>query len=85
MATKVWSDLAKKNALVGYLDLTLRGASQVYFQNYSLTGLMSEKSDTRGACGGSRAQVTLSRITFIEAIHEVVVNVDEFWPALTGS
>ena len=40
MAGKVCSDLSKKNALVGYFDLNLRGASQVFFQNNPLTGLI---------------------------------------------
>ena len=40
MAGKVWNDLSKKNALVGYFDLNLRGASQVFFQNNPLTGLI---------------------------------------------
>ncbi len=40
MASIAWGNLAKKNAAVGYFDANLRGASQVFFQNNPLTGLI---------------------------------------------
>lgn len=38
MARTVWGDLVKKNVILGVVDANLRGASQVFFQNNSLTG-----------------------------------------------
>lgn len=40
LAIGAWDDLAGKNQVVGFVDLYLRGASQVFFQNNPLTGLI---------------------------------------------
>jgi urea transporter len=40
MASRAWDDLTGRNPLVGFIDLSLRGASQVFFQNNALTGFI---------------------------------------------
>jgi urea transporter len=40
MAINSWVNLANNNPVAGFVDLSLRGASQVFFQNNPLTGLM---------------------------------------------
>jgi urea transporter len=40
MASHAWDDLACRNSLVGFIDVSLRGASQVFFQNNALSGLI---------------------------------------------
>ena len=39
-ALSKWSQLANGNALLGFIDVTLRGCAQVMFQNNPLTGLL---------------------------------------------
>jgi urea transporter len=62
MASKVWTDLAKKNALVGYFDLTLRGASQVFFQNNPLTGLIMLAAIFWGAYSAGNLNVAFGAV-----------------------
>lgn len=40
MENSGWNKLAEKNSIAGFVDINLRGASQVFFQNNSLTGLI---------------------------------------------
>ena len=40
MAIHAWDDLACRNPLVGFIDVNLRGAAQVFFQNNPLTGFI---------------------------------------------
>jgi urea transporter len=40
MGGSAWDDLAGKNRMVGYLDMNLRGAGQVFFQNNPWTGFI---------------------------------------------
>jgi urea transporter len=62
MASRVWSDLTKKNAIVGYFDLTLRGASQVFFQNNPLTGLTMLVGIFWGAYSAGNLNVALGGV-----------------------
>lgn len=40
MENRAWGDLADRNPLVGFIDINLRGAGQVFFQNDPLTGFI---------------------------------------------
>lgn len=40
MASRAWGDLVDRNPLVGFIDISLRGAGQVFFQNNPLTGFI---------------------------------------------
>lgn len=40
MANNAWGDLADRNPVAGFIDVNLRGVSQVFFQNNPLTGLI---------------------------------------------
>ena len=40
MENRAWGDLADRNPLVGFIDINLRGARQVFFQKNSLTGFI---------------------------------------------
>lgn len=40
MASRAWDELAGRSPLVGFIDINLRGASQVFFQDNALTGFI---------------------------------------------
>ena len=40
MASRAWGELSRKNPVVGFVDICLRGAGQVFFQNNPLTGFV---------------------------------------------
>jgi urea transporter len=40
MAIRAWDELSRRNPVVGFADICLRGAGQVFFQNNALTGFI---------------------------------------------
>ena len=46
--TSKWSQLVSQNAVIEFIDVTLRGCAQVMFQNNPLTGLFFFAVDHQG-------------------------------------
>jgi urea transporter len=77
-ASRVWSDLAKKNPVVGYFDLTLRGASQVFFQSNPLSGLIMLAGIFWGACSAGNLNVAYAGVVglIVSTLMAVWLDVD---------
>lgn len=78
MASTAWGDCASKNAILGYFDANLRGASQVFFQNNALTGLIIILGIFWGAHAARNLSVALGAVAglFVSTSMAIVLNVD---------
>jgi urea transporter len=57
-----WSTMARANPVVGFIDIALRGAGQVMFQNNPLTGLLFIIGITWGAVAADMPQVAIGSV-----------------------
>jgi len=61
-STSAWAALAERNAAIRFIDVNLRGAGQVIFQNNPLTGLFFLLAIVWGAIAGGRISIAVSAI-----------------------
>lgn len=62
MASRAWDDLVDRNALIGFIDINLRGAGQVFFQNNPLTGLIILAAIFWAGCSGGSVSVACGAV-----------------------
>ncbi|WEK50055.1 MAG: urea transporter [Candidatus Kaistia colombiensis] len=61
-ALSSWTDAAGKNPVLGFIDINLRGAGQVIFQNNPLTGLFFLAAIVWGAIAGGQIDIAIGAI-----------------------
>lgn len=74
-----WSATVENNAVVRFLDVNLRGAGQVIFQNNPLTGLFFLVAIGWGAVVGGQPAVIIGAVValLVATITAILLNVDE--------
>lgn len=78
MDSKRWDDLNSKNRVIGYLDINLRGAGQVFFQNNPWTGLIILAAIFWGAHAAGDLNVAFGAVAglFVSTSTAILLNVD---------
>lgn len=78
-AMKSWNDIAARNGAIGFIDICLRGAGQVIFQNNPLTGLFFLLAIIWGAIVGGQIAIAIGAILAlaIATVTAILLNVDE--------
>lgn len=61
-APSSWSEIVEGNALIRFIDMNLRGAGQVIFQNNPLTGLFFLAAIVWGAIGAGQAAIAIGAV-----------------------
>lgn len=74
-----WSRMVEGNALVRFLDINLRGAGQVIFQNNPLTGVFFLAAIAWGAIEGGAPQIALGSVLalVVATLTAVMLEADE--------
>lgn len=62
MESSGWSRLTERTSIAGFVDINLRGASQVFFQNNALTGLIILAAVFWGAHAAGNLSVALGAV-----------------------
>lgn len=78
-ALAAWNDLAKKNAVVRFVDINLRGAGQVIFQNNPLTGLLFLAAIIWGAVAAGQVDIAIGAVIalIVATVTAMLLNADE--------
>ncbi len=78
-ASSGWSALVENNAAVRFIDINLRGAGQVIFQNNPLTGLFFLAGITWGAIVGEQIYIAVGAVIalVIATITAMLLSVDQ--------
>lgn len=78
MISNAWDDLARKNEIVSYFDMNLRGAGQVFFQNNPWTGLIILAAIFWGAHAAGGLSVAFGAVAglLVSTSTAILLNVD---------
>ncbi|WP_029076747.1 urea transporter [Kaistia adipata] len=78
-ALSKWTNTASKNPVLHFLDINLRGAGQVIFQNNPLTGLFFIAAITWGAIVGGQIDIAIGAVValVIATATAMLLDVDE--------
>lgn len=78
-ALSSWTDAARKNPALGFLDINLRGAGQVIFQNNPLTGLFFLAAIVWGAIAGGQIDIAIGAIValVVATVTAMLLDADE--------
>ncbi|WP_018185045.1 urea transporter [Kaistia granuli] len=78
-ALSAWTGITQKNALARFLDINLRGAGQVIFQNNPLTGLFFLAAIVWGAISGGQIDIAIGAIValLVATVTAMLLNADE--------
>lgn len=78
-AMKAWNDIAARNGLLGFVDICLRGAGQVIFQNNPLTGLLFLLAIVWGAIVAGQIVIAIGAVLalVVATYTAILLNVDE--------
>lgn len=60
--SQAWRELADNNSLMGFIDISLRGASQVFFQNNAITGFIILAAILWGGYAGGKLSVAYGAV-----------------------
>jgi urea transporter len=76
---KSWTDIAARNSALGFLDICLRGAGQVIFQNNPLTGLFFLLAILWGAIVAGQIAIAVGAVLalVIATVTAMLLNADE--------
>lgn len=78
-ALSAWTGFTQKNALARFLDINLRGAGQVIFQNNPLTGLFFLAAIIWGAIASGQIDIAIGAVValVVATVTAMLLNVDQ--------
>lgn len=78
-ALSAWTGITQKNAFLHFIDINLRGAGQVIFQNNPLTGLFFLAAIIWGAIAGGQIDIAIGAVValVIATVTARLLNADE--------
>ncbi len=78
MASNGWNDRVRKNGIIRYIDMNLRGAGQVFFQDNALTGLIILAAIFWGAYAAGDLSVAFGAVAglLVSTTTAILLNVD---------
>ncbi|BCP51476.1 urea transporter [Kaistia sp. 32K] len=78
-ALSTWTNAASKNPVLRFIDINLRGAGQVIFQNNPLTGLFFLAAIVWGAIAGGQIDIAIGAVValVIATVTAIILEADE--------